>query len=178
MHFRTILLTKNKQISVFGTSVVHVTSDTAFVLILIINGVGIPGRLLPALIVPKAGGPINVFIPVTFFAGLLLFLWAFVHNFAGLIAFDIVYGFFANAVQSMFVGGIGSLTKDKQKMGVRIGMIFSVVSFASLTGPPIGGALIDQRNGSFLGAQIFNGSVMVAGSVALLGAAWAKKRGL
>ena len=125
---------------------------------------------------PHCGGPINVFIPITFFAGLCLFLWAFVHNLGGLIAFDIVYGFLANGVQSMFVGSIGGLTKDKQKMGIRIGMIFSVVSFACLTGPPIAGALIDQRNGNFLGAQIFNGTVMIAASVAIFGAAWAKRR--
>ena len=155
---------------------IHVTSDTSFVLILIINGVGIPGRLLPALIAPKCRGPLNVFIPVTFFAGLLLFLWALVHNLAGLIAFDVVYGFLANGVQALFIGSIGSLTKDKQKMGARIGLIFSVVSFACLTGPPIAGALIDQRNGSFLGAQIFNGTVMIAASVALFGAAWTKGR--
>jgi hypothetical protein len=47
-----------------------------FNLILIINGVGIPGRLVPALIADKYLGPVNVFIPVMFIAGTVLFCWA------------------------------------------------------------------------------------------------------
>lgn len=139
-----------------------------------LNAIGIPGRILPALIVPRCGGVLNVYIPAVFLAGLLLYLWAFVHDRNGLIAFIVFYGFFANAVQSLFVGGVGSLTKDPRKMGARIGMVFSAISIACLTGPPIAGRLIDLRNGDFLYAQIFGGTVMVSGSVALFGAAWTK----
>lgn len=60
-------------------------------------------------------------------------------------------------------------------MGVRIGMVFTIISFACLTGPPIAGALIDARNGDFLYAQIFGGTVMVSGAVGLIGAVLAKR---
>lgn len=110
-------------------------------------------------------------IPLTFTAGVLLYLWRLVHTFSGLLAWILVYGFFANAVQSLFVGSVGSLTKDRQKMGVRVGMIFTIVSFACLTGPPIAGALIDLRSGDFLYAQIFGGSAVVFGACVLTGAA-------
>lgn len=119
---------------------------------------------------------LHILIPVTFMAGFMLYLWIFVTNKAQLIVWIMFYGFFANAVQSLFVGGVGSLTRDKQKMGVRIGMVFTIVSFACLTGPPIAGTLIDARDGNFLYAQIFGGTVMVSGAVALVGAAIAKKR--
>ena len=164
------------QISIFGTDTIHVTHDGSFLLILALNGIGIAGRIFPAWLVPYCGGVLNVFTFVCFCAGLLLYLWALVRNLSGLIAFVIVYGFFANAVQSMFVGGVGSLTKDKQKMGARIGMIFSTVSFACLTGPPIAGALITARDGDFLYAQMFGGTTLVLSSVALLGAAILKNR--
>ena len=154
------------KISIFGTEIVHIDLSTAFIMIMIINGVGIPGRILPAYIVPHVGGVLNVLIVVAFFAGLLLFLWSQVRNLNGLIAFTVVYGFFANAVQSLVVGGVGSLTKDKQKMGTRIGMIFTLISVACLSGPPIAGALISLRGGDFLYAQIFGGVVMCMGSFA------------
>ena len=140
-----------------------------------LNAIGLAGRTIPAWLAPRCGGVLKVLIFNTFFAGILLYLWALVHNLNGLIPWIIVYGFFANAVQSLFVGAVGSLTIDKQKMGARTGMIFTTVSIACLTGPPIAGALIDARGGSFLYAQMFGGTVLVLGSIALAGAAWAKK---
>lgn len=150
-------------------------SSEAFYLIMAINGIGVAGRIFPAWLVTRVGDVLLVLIPVTFGAGVLLYTWAFVGSYNGLLAWIIVYGFFANAVQSLFVGGVGSLTKDKQKMGVRVGMIFTVVSFACLTGPPIAGALIDLRGGGFLYAQIFGGTTMVCGAVVLVGAVMAKR---
>ena len=117
-----------------------------------------------------------MYIPCVFMAGLLLYLWSLVSTDQGLIGWIVFYGFFANAVQSLFVGGVGSLTKDPRKMGARIGMVFSAISIACLTGPPIAGALIDRRGGDFLYAQIFGGTVMVSGSVALIGTLLTKDR--
>jgi MFS family permease len=140
-----------------------------------INGVGIPGRILPAWLVTRFGDVLSIFYPCTLIAGAMMYFWILVHTRSQLIVWVVFYGFFANAVQALFVGGVGSLTKDKQKMGVRVGMVFTIISFASLTGPPIAGALIDKRNGDFLYAQIFGGTVMVSGAVALVGAALARK---
>lgn len=36
-----------------------------------------------------------------------------------------------------------------------MGMVFSIVAFAVLTGPPLAGALISAESGSYLGAQLF-----------------------
>ena len=49
-----------------------------------------------------------------------------------------------------------------------MGMVFSVVSFAGLTGPPLAGALIQKREGSYLYAQMFAGSVLMGGCVTLV----------
>lgn len=53
-------------------------------------------------------------------------------------------------------------------------MVFSVVSLAALSGPPIAGKLIEVCDGSYLGAQVFGGTVMVVGSILLVAARIAK----
>lgn len=145
-------------------------SDQLFYLIMIINGVGILGRILPAWLVTRSGEMLHVLTLVTFMAGFMLYLWISVKNELHLYVWTVFYGFFANAVQALFVRGVGSMTQDKQKMGVRIGMVFSIVSLACLTGPPIAGALIDAQGGEFLYAQVFGGTTMVLGSVGMVGA--------
>lgn len=50
-------------------------------------------------------------------------------------------------------------------MGVRNGTFFAVISFAALTGTPIGGALVpDVLHGDYTHLQIFCGVVMIAGA--------------
>ena len=49
-------------------------------------------------------------------------------------------------------------------MGTRVGMGFTIISFACLTGPPIAGALIQVKGGQFLAAQIFGGVTIVVGT--------------
>ncbi|OCK82289.1 MFS general substrate transporter [Lepidopterella palustris CBS 459.81] len=154
----------------FSRTILHVSDSTSFNLILLINGVGIPGRLVPALIADKYVGPINVFIPTLFLAGVLLFSWAAVNSASGIMIFTIFYGFFGAGVQSLLQAGLASLNTDPKKAGVRIGMGFSVVGIASLLGGPIGGALVQKADGRYLGTQMFAGACLVVGSVVLVGA--------
>ncbi|GFP59656.1 MFS-type transporter dbaD [Trichoderma asperellum] len=171
------LIVVRPKISIFGSKILHVPSAPSFYLIIAINGIGLPGRIFPAYLATRVvGNALYVLIPLTFSAGVLLYLWKYVTSYNGFLAWIIVYGFFANAVQSLFVGSVGSLTKDPQKMGVRVGMIFTIISFACLTGPPIAGALIDLDNGNFLYAQIFGITSVVCGSAVLVAAALASKR--
>lgn len=132
-----------------------------------LNCIGIPGRLIPALLADRYFGPFNTLIPAVFLSGLLLFIWIAVSTYNGLIAFVIVYGFWANAVQTLFPSTLSSLTTDMSKMGTRIGMNFTIVSIACLTGPPIAGALIQVGKGKFLYAQLFGGTTMFVGTAVL-----------
>ncbi|KAK4904992.1 hypothetical protein LTR66_017849, partial [Elasticomyces elasticus] len=52
-------------------------------------------------------------------------------------------------------------------IGVRLGMVMSCLSFATLTGPPIGGAIIQAQQGGYVGAQVFFGSIVVGGAAFL-----------
>lgn len=72
---------------------------------------------------------------------------------------------------------MAGLTKDLSKAGTRIGMIFTIVSVAALTGPPLAGKLIEVYGGRYLGVQIWAGACMMLGGLSLIAARQASVRG-
>ena len=92
----------------------------------------------------------------------------------GLTVFAVIYGLSAAGIQSLFPATITSLTTDLKRAGVRMGMIFTTVSLAVLTGSPLAGALIQERNGNYLSAQMFGGSVLIGGCCVLVAARLAR----
>lgn len=152
----------------FGRDILGISQAEAISDLLILNGVGLFGRLIPAHLADRYFGPLNTIIPFAFISGLLLYCWSAVRSKGGLVGFAVIYGLFASGIQSLFPATLAGLTSDLKKAGVRMGMVFSVVSFACLTGPPLAGALIQRRDGSYLYAQMFAGSVMIGGCVTLM----------
>lgn len=55
-------------------------------------------------------------------------------------------------------------------------MVFTIVSFAVLTGPPIAGELVQRNNGRYEYAQIFAGVSILIGGGFLTAARLAKNR--
>lgn len=104
----------------------------------------------------------------------MLFAWSGVHSQEGLYPFAVVIGLTSAGVQGLFPAVLTSLTPDLKKTGTRMGMAFSIVSFACLTGPPLAGALISDDNGSYLHAQMWAGTVLLCGSLTLVAARIAK----
>jgi len=100
-----------------------------------------------------------------------LYCWTAFKDEAGLWAFSIFYGVFSSGIDTLFPTALSQLTSDLSKMRPRIGMVFDILSFATLTGMPIGGALIDpSRTGgsSYLGLELFSATAMFAGAAFLL----------
>lgn len=159
----------------FGRNILHVSQTDSINTLLILNGVGLFGRLIPNHLADRFFGPLNTLIPFAFVSGLLLYCWAAVSSKGGLVGFAVIYGLFAAGIQSLFPATLSSLTTDLKKAGVRMGMVFTVVSFACLTGPPLAGALIQRDNGNYLYAQVFAGSVLMGGCATLLAGRVAKK---
>ncbi|KAI0451245.1 MFS general substrate transporter [Xylaria acuta] len=157
-------------IGAYARDIIGLSYSESINLILIINGVGYVGRILPAMIADKYIGALNAIIPCAFGSGVLLFGWIGVRDEGGQIAFAVVYGLFASGVQSMFAIALSSLTKDLGKIGTRNGMCFTIVSVSTLIGPPIAGVLIGQDGGNYLHAQAYGGSTVVAGSLVLMAA--------
>ncbi|VUC35354.1 unnamed protein product [Clonostachys rosea] len=152
-------------IGIFSRSLIGLDYQESIVILLIMNGVGVLGRILPNYLADKKFGALNTIIPCTFSTGIMMFAWIGVRSRGGLLAFAVVYGISSSALQSMFPAMISSLSPDLGKAGVRMGMAFSIVSFASLTGPPLAGAFIQAGQGSYLGAQIWGGSALILGGV-------------
>ncbi|KAH6604468.1 peptide chain release factor 1 [Trichoderma cornu-damae] len=154
------------------------SQSTSFNMLIIINAVGVPGRLVPAYLADRYFGAVNVFIPTILAAAICIFAWAGVNSIAGDYVWVVFFGFFGAGIQGLFPATAAGLTKDLSKSGVRIGMIFTIISIAALTGPPLAGKLVVVANGSYIGAQIWGGVCLIIGAILLTGAGWASKREL
>jgi hypothetical protein len=107
-------------------------------------------------------------IPFASISALLLYVWILIDSKGGLITFAVIYGVAASGMLSLFPAALASLNNDPSRIGARLGMVMSCLSFACLTGPPIGGALISADKGHYIYSQAFFGSVVALGAIFLL----------
>ncbi|KAI3339320.1 riboflavin transporter MCH5 [Ustulina deusta] len=144
-------------------------------LVLILNGVSIFGRLLPNHLADRYG-PLNMLTPFALLGGVTIFAWMVVDTSTKIYVWAAFYGIAAGGIQSLFPAGLSSLTTDPRKQGTRIGMVFTIVSFATLTGNPIAGAIIAANGGRYNGAQGFAGTSLVLGASLLFAARLVRMR--
>ncbi|KAJ6170991.1 MFS transporter asaE [Penicillium chermesinum] len=111
-------------------------------------------------------GRYNVMIFFAFFSGILvLALWLPSRGNAPAIVFSVLYGFGSGAFVSLVPALVAQIS-DLREVGMRNGTLFCIISFAALTGTPIGGALVpDVLHGSYTKLQIFCGVVILVGAV-------------
>lgn len=162
-------------IASFARDIIGMSYTQSLNLLLVLNGVGVIGRLGPNYIADRVG-PMTVFVPAALMTGLCLFSWMAVKTPTGLYVWVVFYGMSAGGIQSLFPAGVSSLTTDLKKAGVRMGMIFTINSFSCLTGTPIAGAIISSMGGKYYGAQGFAGSVLFLGMVFMAAARTIKMR--
>lgn len=170
------------QISAYEVIILDVSKKQFISLLLILNGCGVSGQLVLNYVVDHYLGPLNTMIPFALISAVLIYAWIAVINQAGLIVFACFYGMFFLRLLSLFSAALSSLTTDLQKAGVRMGMIMLCLSFACLTGPLIGEALIQLKGGGFVYAQVFAGSAvacelffLIAARLRITGLVLAKK---
>lgn len=161
----------------FSREIIGVSTETSIYVLLLMNGIGLLGRVIPNSMADLYTGPLNMLIPFSFATGLIAFCWAGVHSISGVYGFAAFYGLAAAGIQSLFPATLSTLTTDLKKMGARMGMIMSVVGVAALIGSPIAGALVQRGDGDYLYAQMFMGTVIIAGTLNLIAARTAKLRG-
>ena len=155
-------------ISEYASTVIGLSQTDSFNLIILINGIGVIGRLLPPYLADRYTGPTNIMIPFVVLSSVALYCWAAIFTEAGLFVFAAFYGLFSSSVNALFPTALANLTEDKTKMGTRMGMIFSIISFATLTGTPIAGALIS--GGGYLNMEMFAASLLMIGASTLVAA--------
>lgn len=158
-------------IASYARDIIGMSYSDSLNLVIIFNGAGIPVRLLTGYVADRFTGPINAMVILLFVNGFFGFIWIAVYSQPGLYVFATFYGFAAGAFQCLFPTTIASLGNDLSKNGARLGLAFSVFSFAGLAGPPIGGALLQTNGGGrggFLAAQLGLGLATTLGAFFLI----------
>lgn len=118
----------------FGRNVLGTSQSTSITLLMVLNGVGLVGRLVPNYVAQRWTGPLNLMLPFVAIAAITLYCWAAVDSIAGLWVFTVVYGVAAHALQGLYPVALTSLTTDQKKAGIRAGMGFTI-AVSSLTYP-------------------------------------------
>lgn len=77
---------------------------------MVLNGVGVVGRILPGIIGDRVTGMLDILIPPSFAASLLVYCWAAISTAAGLYVFAVVYRIIAAALQSFFPATATTIT--------------------------------------------------------------------
>ncbi|CAG8190687.1 unnamed protein product [Penicillium olsonii] len=153
----------------YAREVLGASTPVSTDLLLILNGIGILGRLIPSYLADRYLGLLNCMIPTNLSACVLMYSWAAVDTIGGLYGFDTIYGFFAAGVQSLFPAVLSALTGDPTKIGTRMGMTFADVGVSCLVGLPISGQLITANpNGQYLYAQMAAGTFLLLGTAFML----------
>ncbi|KAK3680334.1 hypothetical protein LTR37_021321 [Vermiconidia calcicola] len=155
-------------IASYGFDILGMSYGDSAYLVIVFNVVGIPARLLTGMAADRFTGPLNAIIPMIFLNAVFAFTWIAVRSVGGMYAETCLYGLAAGAFQCLFPTTITSLNPDMSKNGVRLGMAFSVFSFAGLTGPPIGGALLTTNGG---GRGGYTSALLGVGTATMLGTA-------
>lgn len=93
------------------------------------NAGGILGRLAPAFLADVLGR-FNVIVPCAFLAGLsTLVIWTFSRSLVAIMLFAVVYGFFSGAFNALIIPCIAQISEIRE-IGVRIGILYSIISFS------------------------------------------------
>lgn len=153
----------------------HISEETSFDLLLVLNGIGILGRLIPAIIADKFG-VVNTVIPMTIITGVIMGSWMGVSNMSGTWVFAAFYGFFSAACMGLVPAALPSLSPDPSKNGIRIGMTMAIIGLAGLSGTPIAGKLVQNWHGDYTGTQIFGCVTFLCSSMFVLAARFSKVR--
>lgn len=164
------MLIEVAQISSFGRNVIGVYYSYSINVLILCNGIGFLGRFLPAVAADLKFGPLNAMFIPNVLAAVLMYTWSTVHTIPGLWVFAAFDGLLPNGVQGLWPATLASLTQDISKTGTRLGMGFTIVSFACATGPPLGGALIQLNNGGYLYCSLWAGTSFLLGSAFILAA--------
>ena len=155
-------------VGTFAKSNVGMSSGQATDLLMVMNGVGFLARVIPSFAADRYTGPMNMLISSALLSAVLLLGWIGVAEASTLYVFVVLYGTFAASTQSMFPATLASISTNLDTLGTRLGMVLTIVSFASLTGPPIAGALLAEAKGDYIFLQLFAGLCMMAGAATLV----------
>ncbi|KAK7453405.1 hypothetical protein VKT23_011670 [Stygiomarasmius scandens] len=175
-------------LSSFTHETLSISSSTSFLVIAALNAGGIFGRVAPAIVSDRLGH-YNILAPSAFLSGLLVLTAWFIPaskaeellmhlrttgessptssmhgTLVPVLIFAVLYGVSSGAFISLINPCVVKITDDIKTVGRRIGFFYTVISFPSLVGGPIAGALLSSEHGSYHGMILFSGITLVIGS--------------
>jgi len=126
-------------------AVVHgVDQNLAFYTITILNGASVIGRIVPNFI-GDIWGPFNAAIVCCLACAVLILGMLGATSAGGIIAIAVLYGLFSGAYISLISPLFASLANSISEIGIRMGLAFTLIAFAGLSGTPINGALLTDK---------------------------------
>jgi MFS family permease len=156
-------------INSFARNIIGFSTVDSVQLILIMNGISIPARPIVGYVANWHVGVMNTYIVATVFFGIVTLAWMAVRDRAGMYVIAVFFGLGNGVCQGLFLGSLASLTDDSRRMGTRIGMVHTIVAFATLAGPPTAGAIIDQSGGRYKYAQLWAGVLILIAAALFIG---------
>ena len=109
-----------RQIASFGREALGLNYSSASLLIIVLNGVALPFRVMPAMIADRVG-VINVIVVVAWAWTIVAFSWLGVSKMAGYYVFTVFYGITSGSFQSMIPTAVTGITKRLDMVGTRLG---------------------------------------------------------
>lgn len=100
---------------------------------------------------------------------LILALWIPSSGNAAVIVFAALFGAASGSGISLSPVLVAH-SSPMPEIGTRTGVAFAIAGIATLTGSPIGGAIITAQNGSYLGTKIFGGVSCAVGTLLFIAA--------
>jgi MFS family permease len=151
-------------ISYFGASTGISDNEMSFYVVPILNAASVFGRTLPNWVSDTTGG-LNLLAPASLICAILIFCMIAVKSLAGFIIQAVLLGFFSGVFIALPPVLFAQLTKDKTKIGTRIGMGFCFLSLATLVGGPGTGGVLgkDPKDLHWRSVWIYGGVIELAG---------------
>ena len=111
--------------------------------LVILNAASFPGRIIPGALADKFGR-YNTMCIMTFISAVFtLALYLPTQDSGAFIAYCVLFGFTSASMVFLSPTLVYQISKPYE-VGVRIGILYSLVSFSALFGAPIGGALLPE----------------------------------
>lgn len=132
--------------------------------VLIISMVGISsavGRIAVGWVADYVG-KITMFQVCIFSGGASTLCWLACKDFGSIMAYGIIFGFFAGGVISLMPGVAAELYGIK-KLGAIIGLLYSSTAIGNLMSAPIGGYLYDANHQNYTAAIAVAGCFLLSG---------------
>jgi MFS family permease len=138
---------------------------TSLNMVIILNGVGLPARILPGYLADRFIGVLNILILCLVGNIIVLWSWLAVKSIPAFYAWTVMYGLCCATFQSLFATTVAAYSTDINKTGTRLGMAFAVIGCSALVGGPISGALLQAAGGNYTIPIVWASSSTVVGTV-------------